>query len=133
MSIRPQLIISLSLVLAASLAAPGLAGAEEPEGLKIFKAQHCDECHTINSLGVKLSASEKKDEKDKDEKEPPDLSGAGLEHDAAWMRKYLKKSVKKEGKEHRKRFKGSKSELETITTWLETLKTKPEKSEKKGK
>jgi hypothetical protein len=49
---------------------------------------------------------------------PPDLSAAGLEHDKAWMTKFLLKTETLHDKKHMKTWKGTDEQLATLTAWL---------------
>lgn len=124
------------LTLAAPLVALPLLvigqSAEAQQGPEVFKKYKCMECHSVKAAGIDKVAKKGGDKDDDDEggeskgekKEPPDLSDVGTKHNASWMQAYLKKKEKIEGVAHRKRFKGSKEELETLTAWMETLKKK---------
>ena len=87
-------------------------------GKDIFLKYKCNKCHTIESQGIQ------RDGKAPEGKQPPDLSGVGLKHDASWMQKWLLKEVEQNDKKHIKKFSGSDDELRTLTTWLATLKKK---------
>ena len=57
-----------------------------------------------------------------EEVEAPDLSNVGTTHDAKWISQYLRKKIAKDGKKHKKRFKGSQEERKILAIWLESLK-----------
>ena len=107
--------------------------------IKLFKGKKCNECHVISTLGIgKVEATQNYEEDDgwdemgeEEAPEPPDLSGEGLKREAKWIKKYLKKREKIEGRKHKNRFEGSKEELELIVQWLTTLKTEIPKAETK--
>ncbi len=135
--------IFLSFVFVVAMAAVALrpAHSEEPAGLTLFKKNGCNECHVISALGVEKDAKKKDDaaataETKKKRKDPPDLSGVGLEHDAKWISAYLnKEETNKDGEKHEKRFKGTEAERRTVAMWLASLKTEVKKAppaEKKG-
>jgi cytochrome c peroxidase len=115
------------------------AFGEDAPGLKLFKKNGCNECHAISSLGVEKDAKKKTEtataesETKKKKKDPPDLSGAGLEHDAKWISAFLNKEEAIDGEKHEKRFKGSESDRRTIAMWLATLKTAPKKAPAEAK
>ncbi|MDP4198625.1 MAG: cytochrome c [Bacteroidota bacterium] len=88
-------------------------------GKAIFEQYKCSKCHTISSQGI-----EREGTPPAGGKLPPDLSGVGLRHDAAWMTKWLLKEEEQNGKKHMKKFTGPDDELKTLTTWLATLKKK---------
>ena len=135
--------IFLSFLFVVAMAAVALrpAHSEEPAGLALFKKNGCNECHVISALGVEKDAKKKDDaaataETKKKRKDPPDLSGVGLEHDAKWISAYLnKEETNKDGEKHEKRFKGTEAERRTVAMWLASLKTEAKKApaaEKKG-
>src|SRR5271157_4169207 len=81
-------------------------------GKAIFLQYKCNKCHTIESQGVE------RDGKPPEGKQPPDLSGVGLKHDADWLHKWLSKEVEQNGKKHIKKFTGTDDEFTTLTHWL---------------
>ena|ERR1017187_8024298 len=114
--------LALPLILALATFALMSAGRVKPlgdTGKDVFAKYKCAKCHTIDSQGIKL------DGKPPEGKQPPDLSGAGLKHDAGWISKWLVKEEEQNGKKHIKKFTGSDDELKTLSTWLGTLKKKP--------
>ena len=103
-----------------SLAAPAPAGgdASPPPGHTAFVALKCSICHSIESRGIERKS---KSEKTKG----PDLSTIGATHDAAWIAKFLRNEVTDEnGKKHDKEFKGTPEQLQQISEFLASLKTK---------
>ena len=103
-----------------------------PPGQEVFMQYKCNSCHSVDAQKIAVKKSDEEDEEaEEDEKQPPDLSGVGLEHDAKWMSDYLLKKEKIDGKTHRKKFRGKAPELKDLTAWLSTLKTEP-KGAKKG-
>lgn len=97
------------------------AHADDEAGKAIFLEQECNGCHTIKALSIAVEEVADDDE-EKDDREPPDLSGVGNERDKTWIAKYMIKREKIDDKDHPRRFRGSKDELATLATWLETLK-----------
>lgn len=87
----------------------------------LFLEFKCNGCHAIQAAGIeaKKIAGEEPDPKDK----PPDLSNVGAKRDAAWMKKYLVKQEKLEGKLHKKKFRGTPEQLAALTDWLATMKS----------
>ena len=131
MNSRVLLVVAL-LVLTASLMVQVARAAEEP-ALALFKKGGCDTCHSISALKVakvekKAAEAEAPAEKtaatsDKKKKDPPDLSGVGLEHDAKWISGFINKTeTTKDGDKHEKRFKGTEAERRTLAMWLASLK-----------
>lgn len=126
--------LAITLFALATLAATGSVRAEDPAGLTLFKKNGCNECHVISSLGVEKEAKKKSAEpaatetEAKKKKEPPDLSGVGLTHEAKWISAYLNKEEAIDGEKHEKRFKGSEADRRTVAMWLATLKTEVKKA-----
>lgn len=110
----------LLVVIALKISAQGNAA----DGKKIFVDQKCNSCHSITAQNIPVKKGE---QEEKDDKEPPDLSGAGIERKADWIGKYLQKKESIKGEKHSKKFKGTDAELAVLSQWLETLKTKPKK------
>jgi len=120
------------------------SGVKE-SGRKIFVESRCYTCHTIKSESeqiekekeafAKAKGVELKDEDDEegdDEKKGGDLSDVGNERDIKWLTAFVpdpkdyfkddancKKTAKKK---YRKRFKGSEEELQTLVSYLNSLK-----------
>ena len=115
-------------------------------GRKLFIEKRCYTCHTVKaeeqlnekekeafakSKGLDLEAEEDKKDK-KDKKKGGDLSHVGKEREAKWIRKFIPKprgyfkdtpDCKRLGKKkHRKRFKGTDSELEALVAYISGLK-----------
>jgi mono/diheme cytochrome c family protein len=90
------------------------------DGKSIFVSNKCNGCHSIQAQGVSKVAGETVNAST----QPPDLSGVGLKHNAAWITKYLKKQETLDGEKHLKKFKGSDEDLATLTAWLESQKKK---------
>jgi hypothetical protein len=95
------------------------AGAD---GKAIFTDSKCQNCHSIDALGIKRTAEPKAGELI-----PADLSGEGLKHNADWFTGWLNKEVELDGHKHLKKFKGSAGDLTTLSNWLATMKTKGKK------
>lgn len=87
--------------------------SEESEGQKIFIANKCGSCHSVESAGL---TSKKKD--------AVDLSSTGDDRTIEFLKKYIAKEEKINDKAHKFTFKGSEEELNSLTEWLESLKTK---------
>lgn len=112
-----------------ALAALALTGAEAADaipGKEIFLKNKCQQCHTIQAIGIaKEEGAEEEEEEavEGEEKiEPGDLSGVGKEHTAEWIIRWEKKLEKKKGRKHKKKWKGSESDLKVMADWLATLK-----------
>ena len=112
--------VALPLLIVVGIAtfAMSALAAEAPDGKTVFLENKCNMCHTIDAMQIaKLSGK-------KTEGGPPDLSTVGSRHNAEWITKFLKKEVVQNGKKHMKTFTGKPEDLQTIATWLETLKEK---------
>ena len=112
--------LAVTVLLALAAGTLTSAGSLKPnvDGKTIFEQYKCAKCHTVESQGIKLNGSAP------DGKTPPDLSGAGLKHDASWLAKWLQKEEELNGKKHVKRFSGSDDELKVLAGWLAGLKKK---------
>jgi len=117
-----------SLILKAGFAALGLsaivalggAGTTDSTGKSIFLANKCNTCHSIQAQGIAKAGNESTNAKNP----PPDLSGVGLKHQAAWIAKYLQKKETLDDEKHLKKFKGPDEDLATLAAWLESQKKK---------
>jgi len=92
------------------------------DGKSIFMDSKCQNCHSVSSLGIKRTAEPKAGELI-----PADLSGAGLKHNADWFTQWLNKEIELNGQKHLKKFKGSAGDLQILSNWLASLKTKGSK------
>jgi len=90
---------------------------EEQSGKKIFEANKCASCHSMEVIGIKKRANQK----------APDLSTIGSEQDAEVLMKFLKKKEAINGVKHAMPFKGTDEELAVLTRWLETQKAEETK------
>lgn len=109
----------------------GFAADSIPAGQKIFLDSKCNSCHSLKAAKIEKKQTETAEAEEAapsgtPAKKPPDLSGVGLKHTAAWMEGWLMKKELMDGKKHKKMFRGSPGDLKTLTTWLSTMKTKPE-------
>ena len=114
------ILLACVVPLLASGAAPAAAAeaGSGPPGMQAFVALKCNLCHSVESLAIERKS---KSEKTKG----PDLSTIGGAHDASWLRQWLRNEVANaEGRKHDKQFKGTPEQLEQVTGWLATLKTK---------
>ena len=91
------------------------AFAEDAPGKKVFIANKCNTCHSIESQAITMTLKSSK---------APDLSDVGSKHNADWMVKYISKEETKNDKKHMKAWTGTKEDLQTVAKWLETLKKK---------
>jgi mono/diheme cytochrome c family protein len=110
--------IVLLLSFAALLSVLSVATASDsatPDPKAIFLAQKCNLCHSLTAASIERTMKSSK---------APDLSGAGAEHDAAWIEKFITKKEKLNGKDHQKMFTGNDAELKAIGEWLAGMKKK---------
>lgn len=94
--------------------APGAAFAADAK--ELFVAGKCVRCHSVESQGI--AATPKKGE----EEDVHDLSKVGAERSAEWITKFLRKEETLDGKKHKQKYRGSDADLETLATWLASLK-----------
>ena len=85
-----------------------------PAGQKVFVDNKCQMCHSVESAG--LTSKNKK---------AVDLSNVGSTYKADFLSKWLNKEAKIKDNVHKATFKGDAKNLNDLTAWLETLKTKP--------
>ena len=86
---------------------------KDPAGKKVFLEKKCSMCHSVEPAGI---ISKKKD--------AVDLSKVGDNLNAEFLSKFLTKTEKLNGKQHKYLFKGSNEELSSLTKWLVTQKSK---------
>ncbi|MDP4198629.1 MAG: cytochrome c [Bacteroidota bacterium] len=110
--------LAVSLLMTLVVAALSSASTLGSSGKAIFEQYKCSKCHSVTSQGIERSGPAAEG------KQSPDLSGAGLKHDAAWIQKWLVKEETLNGKKHIKKFSGSDDELKTLAGWLAGLKKK---------
>ncbi len=87
---------------------------EEPAGKKIFVNSKCGSCHSIEAEGLKTKSKKKN---------IPDLSDVGTKHKADFISKFITKQEKLNDAQHAVAFKGSDEDLQTLSKWLQSLKT----------
>lgn len=82
-----------------------------PAGHKAFLELKCNMCHAVSSVGIEA--------KTKSEKMfGGDLVGLGRVWDAKALAAYINQESEKDGKKHKKGFKGSDEELQALVDWL---------------
>ncbi len=87
--------------------------ADDAPGKKLFLANKCNTCHSIESQTIKKTLATSK---------APDLSNVGSERKADWIAQFIQKKIDKDGKKHLKLWAGKEEDLKTLTEWLVTLK-----------
>ena len=118
--------VALAVPLAATVAeeaAKANTEAKIPAGQKLFLDNGCNSCHSMKGQGIekKKSATATQATAATPAASPskvPDLSAVGLEHDQAWMTKFLLKTETLHEKKHMKTWKGTEADLATLTAWL---------------
>jgi cytochrome c2 len=110
MRIRTALLTLLAAGAAIALSATPAGATEAADGKAVFLAEKCNLCHSVSSAGIEATTKS-------EAMKGPDLSTTGP-HDAAALAKYLKQEETKDGKKHKKAFKGSDEELQTLIAWL---------------
>lgn len=102
----------LALLLLTALAGTGSALAAETPGKALFVAKGCDSCHSVPAAGIVATTKVEK------------LKGPELVTDPlpplAELGPYLRLEATREGKKHKKAFKGTDEELKTLIDWLAT-------------
>ena len=102
---------TLATLAAAAVLAPTATMAGGPE---VFKAQACNQCHSVTAAGIQRSADKSEDAKD--------LSTIGARYDKQTLARYLLKKVPIDGEKHKKGWGGSTEDLKLLAEWLESLK-----------
>ena len=109
--------------------------AKIPEGQKLFLDNGCTSCHSMKGQGIEKKKSATTTAATEPPAasttpatpatpststahKPPDLSAAGLDHDKAWITKFLLKTETLHDKKHMKTWKGTDEQLATLTAWL---------------
>lgn len=92
---------------------------EDSPGAKEFLAAKCNVCHGVEAADIAPKAKSEK-------MLGPDLGGYKTEVEFATFVAYVRKAGELEGKTHKKEFKGTDEELQTIMDWLAALESKGE-------
>jgi mono/diheme cytochrome c family protein len=101
------------LLVTIAVSIPSFA-ADHP-GKALFAKAKCNTCHSVESQGIEAARGEDK---------APDMSNAAtLIPSAEWAKKFVLREEAKDGKKHRKPYKGTEKDLEQVIDWLLTLKT----------
>jgi cytochrome c551/c552 len=84
------------------------------DGKALFVEKKCNLCHAVDSQGIQKTSEKMKG---------AELSDAGNTGKSAdWLKKFLKQEELKEGEKHKRKWKGTDEELDTIVNWVLTLK-----------
>lgn len=119
----------LSLALSLFFMAPvSMVFADAASAVKTFKDQQCAKCHSWKSQGIEAKrdacdqAAEDYAECMEDQKKDPvdmsKMSDKVTGDKVAYLVKWLNKEEKREGKAHKKRFKGTPEELKSFAEFL---------------
>jgi len=111
--------ILAATVLTLSLVAPApVAVAEEGEmmdGKALFEQHKCNLCHSVSAAEIEAKTSS-------DKMRGGDLSGYELgDKTLDDVAAYLRKEAELDGNKHKREFKGTDEELQTIVDWLGSL------------
>ncbi len=99
-------------IVALTLAAFSARAAEDtPVGQQEFADQKCNLCHGVATVGIEAKTKS-------DKMKGPDLVGLGEEFDVKTLTAYMHQKTEKDGKQHKKEFKGSDEELQALVDWL---------------
>lgn len=106
-----KLSISALLILAGvSFTGFSLFNNAEDPGQKAFVSNKCNMCHSVSAAGVTTKGK------------GGDLSTIGKTHKAEFIKAYVTKKEKVNGKEHKATWKGTDQELTDLSNWLGSLK-----------
>jgi len=107
---------AIGLLVGIVTSAPGGAEGEDvPVGRAVFLEAKCNVCHAVPAAGIEAKTTSEK-------MRGPILGGALLD-DVTFedVAAYLRKLAERGGAKHKKEFKGSDEELQSILDWLATL------------
>lgn len=113
MTLRASTLAWLAL-LGLIASAPGAALAADAK--ELFVSGKCQKCHSIESQGIAAKP------KEGEEEDVKDLSKVGAERTAEWIAKFMRKEEAIKGKKHKQKYRGSDADLQTLATWLASLK-----------
>ncbi len=111
------LTVALGVLIAAGgcmLSANAGEAAADLDGKVLFTdTYNCNMCHSVAAAGVDAKAKS-------DAMKGPDLAGR-VGGEFLTIAKYVRKEADKDGKSHKKEFKGTDEELQAIIDWLGSL------------
>ena len=85
------LLFATALIAAGGHAQDAKEEPKVPAGQQAFLKYKCNSCHTLEAAKVVKVEDEEEAKDSSSKRKPPDLSGVGKKHTAAWMEKYLTK------------------------------------------
>ncbi len=109
-------LLALAAILAAAVILVPTVAAEEPtlDGEALFTTTHkCNMCHAVPAAEIEA--------KTKSEKMKGGDLGGKIEGEFAEIAAYVRKEGELDGKSHKKPFKGTDEELQSIIDWLGSL------------
>ncbi|MBL7128153.1 MAG: cytochrome c [Ignavibacteria bacterium] len=104
-------LLSVSIVFILFAISFNASAFDEPDGKQIFEDEKCNLCHSVSTVGIEAKTK-------KEAFKGPDLVNLADSFEADWIVKYLKKEADKDGKSHKKPFKGTDEELQALVDWL---------------
>ncbi len=109
------LLTAAAAVAILALAVPTTLAEEGGDAEELFVETHkCQMCHGVAAVEIEAKTSS-------DKMKGPDLSGYTSDKDLAEIAAYARKEADIDGKQHKKGFKGTDEELQTILDWLGSL------------
>lgn len=109
--LRAPLMLAIAIAIAVAIAIAGPQQAGAADGKEVFLAQKCNLCHSVESAAIPRKT-------DNEKTNGPELTGLAERHDAEWVGKFLKREIQKDGKAHKKEYKGTDEELKALVDWL---------------
>lgn len=113
---RKSLALTLfaTIVAVGALAAPAAEAQQPPDAKTLFTETHkCNMCHAVAAAGIEAKTTSEK-------MKGADLGGK-VEGELEVIAAYVRKEGELDGKTHKKGFKGTDEELQTILDWLGSL------------
>lgn len=108
-------VLALATLLALALGPATANGEEKADAKKLFVETHkCNMCHGVAAEDIEAKTTS-------DKMKGPDLSGYESDKEFAEIAAYARKEADLDGKQHKKEFKGTDEELQTILDWLGSL------------
>jgi len=80
-------------------------------GQQLFLAQKCNTCHAVSTVGIEAKAKS-------ESMRGPDLINLAGERTPEWLAQYLRKEIQLDDADHKREFKGTPEELDSMVSWL---------------